>query len=99
MNDATVPLPERRPLGVEISYGAWDWGTAYFGRSGFPFRTGRVRPGDVVALLGEDLKAFTDAELTNLLSGAALLDGFVDYALSGGFNPESEVTLPPSKGE
>lgn len=89
----TVPLPERRPLGVEISYCPWDWGTAYFGRSGFPFRTGRVRPGDVAALLGEDLKAFTDAELTNLLSGAVLLDGAAARGLTArGFSSLIGVT-------
>ena len=71
----TVPVPERRPFGTEVAYDSWDWGTAYFGRMGFPCRTGRVRKGDVVALVGEDLKYFSDAELTNMLSGAALLDG------------------------
>ena len=86
-----VPLPERRPLGAEIN--ARDWGTAYFGRSGFPYRTGRARPGDVTALLGEDLQLFTDAELTNLLSGAVLLDGAAARGLTArGFGALIGVT-------
>lgn len=93
----TVPLPERRPLGVEI--GARDWGTAYFGRSGFPYRTGHVRPGDVTALLAGDLKSFTDAELTNLLSGAVLLDGAAARGLTArGFGALIGVTAKEWEG-
>lgn len=71
-----IPLPEKRPpLGWPISYHPLDWGSSFFGYVGMPFRNARVGPGDVVALAGSDVKCFSDAEITNLLSGAVLVDG------------------------
>lgn len=77
-----VPLPAKRPQSALLQYAPHDWGTAYFGVAGFPYRTERAYAGEPVALCGDDIPLFSDAELTNFLSGAALLDGSAAIALS-----------------
>ena len=77
-----IPLPENRPLGWPISYSPVDWGSSFFGYMGIPYRTARPAKGDVVALSAFDLRYFSDAELTNLLSGAVLLDGAAAIGLT-----------------
>ena len=46
---------------------------------------------------GRLLLSFGLDVLSDTPESAVLLDGFVDYALSGGFNPESEVVLVSSE--
>lgn len=77
-----IPLPAKRPRSALLQYTPRDWGTAYFGVAGFPYRTARAYAGEPVALCGDDVPLFSDSELTNFLSGATLLDGSAARALS-----------------
>lgn len=77
-----IPLPAKRPLGRPISCASKDWGTAFFGYMGIPYRYGRPRADDVVALSGCDIDFFADDEIRDLLSGKVLLDGEAAVRLS-----------------
>ncbi len=77
-----IPIPEKRPLDAWLSYKPTDWGVSFFGYMGLPYRYARAKKGDVVALSAFDLPYFSDAEMTNLLSGAVLLDGAAAIALT-----------------
>lgn len=70
-----IPLPAKRPLDQPIYNAAKDWGTAFFGYMGIPYRYGQPRAGEIVALSGCDIGFFSDAEIRELLLGKVILDG------------------------
>ena len=95
-----VPLPEKRPLNRPLTGSPFDWGTAFLGRMGIPYRTGKVRKGDVAFLTENDVDLFSDAELTNILSGAAILDGKAAIRLTErGFSELTGVNARDWSGE
>lgn len=95
-----VPLPKKRPLRCVQPVYPHDWGVAYLGRAGFPYRTGIARKGDVVAMLAGDVQYFNDDELKQFLAGPLVLDGAaaVEFVRRG-FAKEIGVNAKPWSGK
>lgn len=73
-----VPLPVETPNYFPHNlHGIYNitWGSDVFGRMGIPFHFSKKTEGKRVALTGEQLGLFSDAEIKKFLSGKVLLDG------------------------
>ncbi len=59
-----------------------NFGDLYLGLIGVPYRFGKARPGDVVALTAATLELLTDDEIDEILAGKVLADGSAAIWLS-----------------
>lgn len=78
----------------------FDWGYCYFSRIGLPYRIGKAKTGEAVALSGRTVDALTDGELGEMLSGPVLLDGTAAIRLTArGFAADIGVEAKPWSGK
>ena len=59
-----------------------NFGDLYLGLVGLPYRFGKVRKGEIVALTGATLACLSEAEIDEILSGRVILDGSAAIWLS-----------------
>ena len=59
-----------------------NFGDLYLGLTGVPYRFGRARPGDIVALTGATLELLSDADIDAIMSGRVIADASAALWLS-----------------
>ena len=73
-----------------------NFGDRYLALAGIPYRFGKARPGEITALTAETLALLPRAELEDILSGAAIVDGSAALWFSeNGYSGDIGVNAKP----